>query len=191
MAAMSEYAPRPDSVPFRAIAYLETLMPGAEIPTGTLASEAHCEVAGFTAYMQTALKHGLVFARQKGGHFRSPLFWSLVDHSIPKGLAGAARRPETAEETTHRGADTPTAAANAVGAGEDAKRDGGPASPGGFACGVDLGRSDRADAFAYMTRAFARREVPAVQLVTVSFTVPLHVAERLMQAAAQLTEVRT
>jgi hypothetical protein len=42
----------------------------------------------------------------------------------PKGVAGAARRPETAKETTQRGA--------VAGAGEDAKRDGSPAIPGGL-----------------------------------------------------------
>lgn len=51
--------------------------------------------------------------------------WAAPPDQEPKGLAGAARGPETAEETT------PPEGAAHNGVGDDAKRDGGPASPGG------------------------------------------------------------
>jgi hypothetical protein len=52
--------------------------------------------------------------------------------SEPKGLAGTAHGLETAEETTTGRSEAPTAAAQAPVAGDDAKRDGRPASPGGL-----------------------------------------------------------
>lgn len=53
---------------------------------------------------------------------------------VPEGLAGAARRPSKAKETAQRGAgsaDIAQTRETATGAGDDAKRDGWPASPEG------------------------------------------------------------
>ena len=258
-----EYQPRPGTLACRALAWLQSFL--ADDPTGELSTSAWAGgmgVAGpdLISAMQAAVKAERVFCRQKGGHIRSPLFWSLVDHSIPKGLAGAARGPEAAEETTQAAEETTQAAeetTQAAGAhnagGDDAKRDGGPASPGGFACGgpvpagqlYTVGTGDREhfiprpavhtpvsarseaapaaqptgtdegvatpndgrpacridlqldlDAAREATRRWLRertkpREVSAVQQVTLSFTVSLHLAERITQAVAKITEVRS
>lgn len=81
------YTPDPGTTPDRALAWLRSQPVGTEVSTSALAASAGVPHGGLTVAMQPALKAGLVFARQKGGHVRSPLFWSLVDHST----AGAAR----------------------------------------------------------------------------------------------------
>jgi len=133
MSAVATYEPKPGSVADRALAHMALLFKGSEITSSMLAQAIGIEAKQLQGSLQAALEHGAIFARQKGGHAKSPMFWSLVDHSKkdPKGLAGAARGPETAEETTERGSLAPTAAANAPAAGDDAERFGEPASPGG------------------------------------------------------------
>lgn len=175
----TSYRPTPGSIPYRVLAHLESLPRGAEVPTAQLAQAARAEAYKFAALMDAARQAGVIFARQKGGHPKSPLFWSLVDHSKehtpqganrdasagqshvagesassagrgadgpsargaapvlqhdPKGLAGASCRPDTAKETARTGAGSADIAATremATGAGDDAKHEGGPASPGG------------------------------------------------------------
>ena len=118
------YEPRPGTVAFRALAHMELLHKGSEIPSGTLANALGIETGALITSLVPAVNARAIFRRQKGGHVRSPVFWSLVDHNEPKGAAGAARRPETVKETTQ------AADAHNVG-GDDAKRDGGPAAPRG------------------------------------------------------------
>lgn len=59
------------------------------VPTA-LRNRTPIEVAVQQSIMAAALKAGLVYARQKGGHPKSPLFWSLVDHAK---LDAAAPKP--------------------------------------------------------------------------------------------------
>lgn len=78
------YSPAPGSVAARVLGYLETLERGAELSTSQLAEALGVDAAGIPAQMQVALREGFLFSRQKGGHIRSPRFWSLVDHrSVP------------------------------------------------------------------------------------------------------------
>lgn len=98
------YEPRPGTVPFRVLAYLEGKPSGEEVPTGTLAFDLNLSAATITASMEGALRAGLVFRRQRGGHSRAPFFWSLVDHGkealvpVPPPQAGPA--PEHKPEPT-------------------------------------------------------------------------------------------
>lgn len=101
------YEPRPDSVPFRALAHMELLFKGSEIVTGLLAGAIKADVNGFATQMQPAVDARLIFRRQKGGHLRSPVFWSLVDHSKDSHIAPAPG-PQTALST--RAPDRATAA---------------------------------------------------------------------------------
>lgn len=101
---MTAYEPRPGTVPFRAIAHLQTLPRGAEVATASLAMESGAKAGYFTAIMEHARDAGAVFARQKGGHPKSPYFWSLVDHAKtdaaapkPSKLTAAALEPIVAE----------------------------------------------------------------------------------------------
>ena len=75
------YEPRPDTVAFRALAHMELLHKGSEIPSGTLAHALGIETNTLIACLEPAIKARAIFRRQKGGHIRSPIFWSLVDHS--------------------------------------------------------------------------------------------------------------
>lgn len=75
------YEPRPGTVPFRVLAYLEGKPSGEEVPTGTLAFDLGLDASAIPACMEGALRDGLVFRRQRGGHSRAPFFWSLVDHN--------------------------------------------------------------------------------------------------------------
>lgn len=75
------YEPRPDSIAFRALAHMELLHKGSEIPSGTLATALGIEKTSLFACLEAAVKARAIFRRQKGGHSRSPVFWSLVDHS--------------------------------------------------------------------------------------------------------------
>lgn len=74
------YTPAPGSVAFRALAYLETLSPGAELLTSALAEALGTEGRNISPCMEPALAAGLVFRRQRDTHMRSPFWWSLVDH---------------------------------------------------------------------------------------------------------------
>lgn len=75
------YDPRPDSVAFRALAHMELLHKGSEITSGVLAVALGVDANGMAAQLAACVEHGLIFRRQKGGHLRSPVFWSLVDRS--------------------------------------------------------------------------------------------------------------
>lgn len=145
------YTPQPGTVAFRALAHLETLPAGAEIMTSALAEAIGAPALSVGPCLEPALRGRAVFRRQKDTHARSPWWWSLTDHSsLPRqrmvAITAADGEPLatrdgndqrgsqepraglTAKETTQRGAGR---AAKPEGAGDDAKRDGGPASPGG------------------------------------------------------------
>ena len=75
------YTPRPGTVPFRVLAYLETLEHGAEVSTSGLSAALNLPVNNVMPCLMAALAAGKVFRRQKDdSHPRSPFFWSLVDH---------------------------------------------------------------------------------------------------------------
>lgn len=67
----------PTSVPSRALRYLETLPSGAEISNAKLAEAIGSDPSGMHSCLAAHVKSGLVIRRQKGGHPRSPIFWSL------------------------------------------------------------------------------------------------------------------
>lgn len=75
------YQPRPDTLAFRALAHMELLHPGSEISNSMLANQLNVSGPELIAALKSAREAGHVFSRQKGGHIRSPLFWSLVDHA--------------------------------------------------------------------------------------------------------------
>jgi hypothetical protein len=273
------YQPRAGTLAFRALSWLRTFVEDditAELSTSAWAGGLGVPGPDLIAAMQPAMRSRAVFCRQKGGHIRSPLFWSLVDHSIngaaPKGIvmgpaiaseAAPPSSPDTpgrdsqpvvkAEGASPDATDRETPAndrprVGAMGAGQPA--DAGAAgdrievSPrlesvwrpsvtvtpkgdglthvrinhaGGARTEFDAhvgpvrdrtcdhgksvyGRCEQcaADISAGGTdgllvggAAPAAREVPAVALVTLSFTVSLHLSERITQAVAKITEVRS
>ena len=67
----------PTSVPSRALRYLESLPSGAEISNAKLAEAIGSDPSGMHSCLAAHVKSGLVIRRQKGGHPRSPIFWSL------------------------------------------------------------------------------------------------------------------
>jgi hypothetical protein len=102
------YIPPPGSVPYRAIAHLQKLAPGAEVKTSVLAEAINAPPASMNTCMEPARAAGLVFARQRDVHRTSPMWWSLVDHTKqetpPKGANRAAtgfegRAPQGADAT--------------------------------------------------------------------------------------------
>lgn len=76
------YSPAPGTVAYRALAHLETLDRGAELSSAQLAEAIRVPPANIPGSLQSALDHRVVFSRKKGGHLRSPAFWSLVDHAV-------------------------------------------------------------------------------------------------------------
>lgn len=100
------YAPAPGTVAYRALAHLETLDRGAELTSAQLAEAIRVPPANIPGSLQSALDHRVVFSRKKGGHLRSPAFWSLVDHSAaavsdkPASLSPAAGNAAPAHRTT-------------------------------------------------------------------------------------------
>jgi hypothetical protein len=75
------YEPKPGTVPERALQHLRTLPPGTEVMTSRLAEAIGHPPNNLLMCLETALKHGAVFRRQKDEHARSPFWWSLVDHA--------------------------------------------------------------------------------------------------------------
>ena len=148
-----DYQPQPGTVAFRALAHLETLPPGAEMMTSALAEALRVDGSNLTPCLESALKAGRIFRRQRDNHVRSPFWWSLTDHGAkprtdirkpavpeieiprftvpveaphtPKGAAGGSCRPATAKETTNGRGAGPAGAA-----GDDARHAVGPAAPG-------------------------------------------------------------
>lgn len=100
------YAPAVGSVPWRAIAYLQRQPAGAEVMNAPLAEAIGAPPSSMFACMAMAVRHGMVFRRQKGG--TGPVWWSLTDHSgAPKSatsregmLASASTGAAAAEDLT-------------------------------------------------------------------------------------------
>ena len=115
------FIPRPGSVADRAIAYLQShLAAGAELSSAALAEAIGAPLGSIVPCLQPALDAGLVHARQKGGHARSPKFWSLAVGKIedrawfPKPTAAKpARAAEPAKACAPVGADVPPLFASA------------------------------------------------------------------------------
>lgn len=118
------YTPRPGTVPFRAIAHLETLDHGAEQTTAQIAEAIGVPSNNLMPSLMAALDGGVLFRRQKDhSHPKSPFFWSLVDHTEPTGAAAASRRPpRAAKETAPQGTATQALAEPTNGVGDDAGR---------------------------------------------------------------------
>lgn len=94
------YEPRPDTIAFRALAHMALLHKGSEISNSLLATALGCNPSELPASLKTACSTGAIFARQKGGHSKSPLFWSLADHSaktngssLPPAVVSQLSRP--------------------------------------------------------------------------------------------------
>lgn len=106
------YAAKPGSVADRALAFLQSQPPaGAEVSTSALADAIGATGEATATCLRPALDAGLVFARKKGGHIRSPLFWSLVDHAAKKnGSTGEAFSPANGSQKSDGGAASSPAA---------------------------------------------------------------------------------
>lgn len=76
----TSYTPKPGSAADRAMSHLRTLEPRAELSSAALAEAIGVGSNGLAASMEAAVGHGVVYRRTKGGHPRSPTFWSLHDH---------------------------------------------------------------------------------------------------------------
>lgn len=106
------YSPKPNTVAWRAIRHLESLDIGAEVTTGALGDALNVPASSLQACLQPAVDAGLLYRRQKPNSVpRSPMFWSLTDHSAGEKAPplsarsvfdlGAAAKPELpAPETT-------------------------------------------------------------------------------------------
>lgn len=94
------YEPRPGTVAFRALAYLETLPQGAEVMTSALAEALHLDdYKTLAPCLEAAVKSGAVFQRRRDDHPRSPWWWSLTDFSaLPKAPRPAAVAFELVDE---------------------------------------------------------------------------------------------
>lgn len=117
------YTPRPGSVAARALLVLEDHR-GREISTAALAEALQVPANSVSAYLVPALEAGLVFARQKGGHVRSPRFWSLDDLSAgapvpPPGPQEPSAPAEPADEPAQPAQAQAEAGDTAAAAGED------------------------------------------------------------------------
>lgn len=75
------YEPRPGTVAFRSLAYLETLPPGAEVMTSKLAEAIGEPANNVTPCLEAARLAGRLYRRQRDDHVRSPYWWSLTDRS--------------------------------------------------------------------------------------------------------------
>jgi len=102
-AAKSAYAPAPGTTAYRALAHLESLLPGAELMTSALAEAIGVSPLNVGPCLEAALKHGLVFRRQRDNHVRSPFWWSLQDHGgRPKADIRKASMPDWPDEQPAR-----------------------------------------------------------------------------------------
>jgi hypothetical protein len=86
------YEPRPGSLAFRAIGYLDDLSVGTEMSNAALAEALGVLPATLAACLMPAAAAGLVFRRQRDTHPRSPLWWSVTDHTRRETLAHVASR---------------------------------------------------------------------------------------------------
>jgi hypothetical protein len=120
------YDPKPGTVAYRALAYMQTLPEGTEVLTSQIAEALGMPANHLGPCLQTALTHGVIRGRQRDPHRTAPVWWSLADprNTEPEGAAAIAGRPEKAKETTRRGA--------VVGVGDDAKPAVGAAAPNGL-----------------------------------------------------------
>lgn len=107
-AVLTPYEPRPGSLADRAIAHLRDLDPGAEITTAMLAAALQSQPLTLRTSLEFARGRGAIFSRQKGGHARSPMFWSLVDHSsAPANAPPVARVASIKEEQSRHEVSAP------------------------------------------------------------------------------------
>jgi hypothetical protein len=81
MSDSQRFALRPGTVPYRAIAYLQTLPIGTEVKGAMLAEAIGTTPASMNTCMEAARNAGLVFGRKRDAHRTSPVWWSLVDHT--------------------------------------------------------------------------------------------------------------
>lgn len=99
------YEPRPGTVAFRALAYLETLPQGAEATTSQITEALGLAPTQLQACLEPPLANGRIFRRQRDDHPRSPWWWSLTDFSaLPKAPRPAAvpfEVPAQTPEPTH------------------------------------------------------------------------------------------
>ena len=76
------YSPAPGSTTERAVAHLRSLPPGTELSTAALAEAIDATPNNLSPCLQPAADHGWLAKRQKGGHPKSPSFWSLAPAAI-------------------------------------------------------------------------------------------------------------
>lgn len=120
------YAPAPGTLAFRALAHLATLPAGTELMTSALAEAINAPPVNVIPCLDVALKHGLVFRRQRDNHVRSPFWWGLTDRS--KEPKADLRKPALPVETDAQPARHPTSLLQLPSAAA-------PADPYGVPCG--------------------------------------------------------
>lgn len=131
------YEPKPGTVAYRALGYMQTQPEGAELTTGALAVALGVPTGSIVPCLLPLVDAGMLFRRQKGGHVRSPTFWSLQDHGaaaqefqwadsqhVVKAEAGPRARPD-ATDREEKQSPQPARASAPMGAGQPA--DAGPA----------------------------------------------------------------
>lgn len=134
--AIAGYEPKPGTVAFHALAHLETLPPGAELMNSALAEAIGIDGKTLTICLKPALSHGGIFARKRDAHQRSPMWWSLVDHSQPNTPEGADRAPQVLKAEPARADATAGEARNEVMAPQGSESPAGRGTHGAPALGV-------------------------------------------------------
>lgn len=111
------YSAQPGTLPFRALAHLETLPPGAEITSAQLAEVLGVAPSSILSALTRAFEAGAVFKRKKDPHPKSPLFWSLpASPAAPRGgaVAGGTGETPAAAPRSQMSAASPKARAAAI-----------------------------------------------------------------------------
>lgn len=86
MSKTTPYSPKPGSVAYRVIGWLETQPQGAEFNSSTIAEALGIEAQTISPSMDAPLRFGAVFCRRRDRmHPRAPVYWSLVDHEAARG----------------------------------------------------------------------------------------------------------
>lgn len=110
------YDPKPGSVPYRVIAWLEQQPKGSEFTTSQIAEALGLMGPQLHPCLEPAVRHGALHARRRDEHRTAPLWWSLSPRA-PASVAVALPReavPPPAPKPAAAPAATPAPAAPAA-----------------------------------------------------------------------------
>lgn len=80
---MSSYTPKPGSVAYRILGWLEAQGREKEFNSSQIANALDIDTRAVQSLMQQSLSAGLVFRRQKDRtHPLAPYWWSLTNHGV-------------------------------------------------------------------------------------------------------------